>query len=644
MIEWAKNSLGLGRGTGGRRATRRGVALREVLWLGALGVALVGVGAGVATVNTTVNDFFQGGTQPNMIVNGMTSINVCSLCHYDYDATHEPFRPWAASMMGQAGRDPVFHAALAIANQDAANAGETCLRCHAPQGWIAGRSTPADGSALQSVDFEGVSCSTCHRMVDPIYHPGSSPAVDQSILANLPTPPVNAGNGSYILDPYDRRRGPFDLAMNPHAWLRSPYHQSANLCATCHEVSNPMFSRQPDGSYILNALDARHPTGNKYDMMPEQRTYSEWSMSEFAQGAGVDMRGRFGGNKPVVSTCQDCHMQDASGVGCSPAFGPTFRNDLPSHFFNGANTWVLKAVRDLYPDTDTYLSDETVNASLARTEQMLRNASDVEVTIPSAGTLNVRITNQSGHKLPTGYGEGRRMWVNVKFFGGNGEIVDEHGAYDTDTAHLVTTDTKVYEAKAGLDPYAAALFGRPEGETFSLMLVNKFFKDNRIPPRGFTNANFASVQAAPVGATYADGQYWDDTPFAIPPGAVTAQVRVFYQTTTREYIEFLRDANVTNHAGEIAYDQWVTHGKSKPAQMDYASVNLLGCVADFDDGTGTGTRDGGVTLDDLLYYLGLYEIGSVECDVDDGSSTGTRDRGVTLDDLLYYLQRFEQGC
>ena len=31
-------------------------------------------------------------------------------------------------------------------------------------------------------------------------------------------------------------------------------------------------------------------------------------------------------------------------------------------------------------------------------------------------------------------------------------------------------------------------------------------------------------------------------------------------------------------------------------------------------------------------------------DLDDGSGTGTPDGGVTIDDLLYYLQRFEAGC
>jgi len=68
------------------------------------------------------------------------------------------------------------------------------------------------------------------------------------------------------------------------------------------------------------------------------------------------------------------------------------------------------------------------------------------------------------------------------------------------------------------------------------------------------------------------------------------------------------------------------------------------CPADFDDGTGTGTPDLGVTIDDLLFYLTLYADASPRADLDNGTTTGTPDGGVTTDDLLYYLARYELGC
>lgn len=68
------------------------------------------------------------------------------------------------------------------------------------------------------------------------------------------------------------------------------------------------------------------------------------------------------------------------------------------------------------------------------------------------------------------------------------------------------------------------------------------------------------------------------------------------------------------------------------------------CVADMDNGSGSGTPDGGVTIDDLLYFLGAFEAGSTDADVDNGTGTGVPDGGVTIDDLLYFLVRFEAGC
>jgi photosystem II stability/assembly factor-like uncharacterized protein len=68
------------------------------------------------------------------------------------------------------------------------------------------------------------------------------------------------------------------------------------------------------------------------------------------------------------------------------------------------------------------------------------------------------------------------------------------------------------------------------------------------------------------------------------------------------------------------------------------------CVVDMDNGSGTGTPDGGVTIDDLLFYLALFDAGDVRADVDNGTATGTPDGGVTIDDLLYFLIRFDLGC
>ena len=76
-----------------------------------------------------------------------------------------------------------------------------------------------------------------------------------------------------------------------------------------------------------------------------------------------------------------------------------------------------------------------------------------------------------------------------------------------------------------------------------------------------------------------------------------------------------------------------------------ASVTVVTCCpADLDDGTGTGTPDGGVDINDLLYFLVQYEAGTIAADLDDGSGTGTPDGGVDINDLLFFLTHYEAGC
>ena len=42
---------------------------------------------------------------------------------------------------------------------------------------------------------------------------------------------------------------------------------------------------------------------------------------------------------------------------------------------------------------------------------------------------------------------------------------------------------------------------------------------------------------------------------------------------SKEYVEFLRDENVSNDAGQVLYDLWDTHGKSAPEVMGSVIVD-----------------------------------------------------------------------
>jgi hypothetical protein len=576
--------------------------MRAVL-LALLLVATAARPAAAALVATTAADFTQPGTQPDAVAfDDFLASSLCTQCHGGYLASGDaPSDAFVTSIMAQSARDPLMRAAASIANADASASGETCIRCHAPVGWLGGRSTGGDLANLQTGDLDGVSCHVCHRLLDPIARTGA-PAADAAILTALDqattrpagrcagdagqtctsdaacgtTAPceIAAGQGRFVVDPDDARRGPRTLGFHLHTKTVSPFHTAADACAPCHDVSTPSFSRTPDG-YALNPLNAPHPTQDPNDMFPEQRTYSEWRASSFASGGVVFVDGRFGGTKTAtlpntvaVSTCQDCHMPDLEQRPCEQGAS---HGDVGAHFFAGANTWVVGAVLDEH-GAASGLTEPAVVAAAARTTAMLEAASDVEVT-QNGYTLTVRVVNQTGHKLPTGYPEGRRMWLGVRFFQG-ASLLAEDGAYDAQTATLdVAHTTKVYEVRQVIAPDVATATGLAAGTPFHLVLAGSVALDDRIPPRGFTNVAFDVFGAAPVGHVYADGQYWDDTTYTIPLAATRAEVSLYYQTTSREYAEFLRDTS-PDASGQNAYDRWVARGKSAPVVMDRVDRDL----------------------------------------------------------------------
>jgi hypothetical protein len=604
---------------------------------------------------TTDADFFQRGTQPNgagvpTTFQPLAPPEACISCHANYGTNDpftvvEPYAAWVSSMMGQSGRDPLFYAGLSIANQDAAGAGQYCIRCHLPQGFLAGHSVPADGSALTPADLQSVHCSFCHRMVDPVYKPGVSPAQDQGILndlsnAGLLTPQGN--NARYTVDPVDVRRGPFnDVPLNLHPGtpqpeiLHSPFHSKADFCWTCHGVSNPLMVRKPDRSYALGQLDAAHPTGLEEDMFPLHRTFDEWKNSYYST-LGIQHNGRFGGNHPtgIMKDCQDCHMPDMPGYGCNFQFPPFFeRPNVPQHSFIGSNTWVLDAIRTVdadndgkpdYPDTITGLNDDLVSAAVARNIDFLEKASDLDV-VQIGQNIRARVHNRTGHKLPTGFPDGRRVWVNVKFVDCNEQQVQEYGAYDFFTATLDAASTKVYECQLGIlgADYAASV-GQPEGHTFHFVLANTVLKDNRIPPAGFSNSIALQHQTEPIGAVYENGQSWDDTMYPVPSNARKAVVTTYYQLTSREFIEYLRDANHTDNRGQVAYDLWLNNGMSQPVVMDSMEVQVYQRT--------DINRDGVVNIDDLLLVIGKW--GACQSPPFPCPADVTGDGVVNIDDLL----------
>lgn len=533
-------------------------------------------------VPTTLNDFILPGSQPSES-GSIEHINRCSNCHSGYNESNvEPWVNWQGSMMAQAMRDPFFLACMAVANQDAPQSGDLCIRCHSPAGWLEGRSVPTDGSALTADDREGIQCDFCHRLVRPteigvnpypadgIYTSGTYPR-DQTYLESINAIPPASANGMYVVDSNQDKRGPFSDHVARHGVFYSPFHSDARLCGTCHNVSNPAFTRDANGSYVPNAFDQPAPDFDPTMMFPVERTFAEWEMSEYNTATGV-FAPQFGGNLANVRTCQDCHMRDVTGHGCDKPDAP-LRTNLPLHDMTGGNTVVPLWVAAQFPNE---VNTTALNNGINRARYMLQNAASLTLNIDvenNAYLAHVRVTNETGHKLPSGYPEGRRIWLQLQAFDADSQLIYESGAYDTATAVLTHDDqAKIYEIELGISTALAPIVGIPAGPSFHFVINDTVYKDNRIPPRGFTNANFEAIQSPPRGYSYGDGEYWDDTDYPLPIETAYATATLYYQTTSKEYIEFLRDENVTNNAGQTAFDLWAAHGKSTPVAMQTATA------------------------------------------------------------------------
>jgi hypothetical protein len=352
-------------------------------------------------------------------------------------------------------------------------------------------------------------------------------------------------------------RGPYDDAESEvHRTVYSPYHESSEMCGTCHDLRNPLVNLRDENGDDTGLL------------FPEQISYTEWSQSDFA-AEGTE--------------CQDCHMPSASGYVCTDLL--VVRDHVPTHGFEGANFWMTSVLRALYGEslgrTEQY--DRAINAAL----DMLQNrTAEVRLSAPwtlQGGTeapIEVRVENLTGHKLPTGYPEGRRMWIRLEVLDGDGGTIWESGAYDESTGVLAADpDLKVYETIHGT---------HAGGPGFHLVLNDRIFLDNRIPPRGFV----PDVETQPVGYEYPtlpDGSlaHWDVTPYTVPvpegtPEPLRVTASLWYQTTTKEYVEFLRDENVTGpdptdpdpeapSRGEKMHALWEEHDRCPPVLVDSAT-------------------------------------------------------------------------
>jgi Cytochrome c554 and c-prime len=264
------------------------------------------------------------------------------------------------------------------------------------------------------------------------------------------------GNGSYILTPKLHGRplkfGPYKDAVSPyHDTAYSQLHTQSEFCADCHDVTHP------------------------FNRLPVERTYTEWRDSTYA-GEGIQ--------------CQDCHMKPVAGR-ASP-IGKQ-RERVYTHYFIGGNSLITQLLG----------SEE----HSGRSEEMLKSAATVRIIAPASlsrthsNQVQVRVDNVgAGHKLPTGFPEGRELWLDFKVVDARNAQVYRLGAI------------KEGETEPGTKSFKVTL-GDRNGKLVDINVLDAYriLNDTRISPRGYGEVTY--MFDLPKGVTgpvklIAELNYW----------------------------------------------------------------------------------------------------------------------------------------
>jgi len=633
-----------------------------------IAILIVAVGSAAFGAETVPTDIQQPGTQPTDGIT-FTPPSNCDNCHANTDnEAVEPFFSWQGSMMANAGRDPIFWATVAISEQDFDGSGDLCIRCHSTTGWFEGRSHPTDGSALKtSTDSDGVDCEFCHLMTNP----------DDSEWVGVQVPPFVANEDGTLGSAYygsgmtsistGNRLGPYFDAPSNHGSDQSRFHRSVDYCGTCHDVSNPAVGdlahnngAQPTADPVVSdgtpgsAVDGKAAFNNfphQYGVV--ERTFSEhksslWPttlVSDFATlplelqllDGAVETAHRkalvagTGGNyedgEDRYFSCQTCHLSPATGEGCNKNNAP-IRTDLPVHDMIGGNYWMPEAIKYL-DNLDLLFLGGGLTADQIRALDTTVILAKEQLNMAASLAVNgntLKITNLTGHKLISGYPEGRRMWLNIKWYDAGSDLLREDGTYGTITVDidgsptpvdsiidLHDPNTKIYEAHYGMtQEWANQLLGLgystdlplsfdrftgavaytlgelgaqdpdTDHETFHFVINNTVIKDNRIPPYGMDSETARQRNCLPVPASQYGGGvvgsylHYDQILLNPPTGAVSADIELLYQPTSWEYVQFLdlaNDGSVAFLAAEGAnfLDAWLNTGMAAPYVMASAT-------------------------------------------------------------------------
>ncbi|WP_438027336.1 MYXO-CTERM sorting domain-containing protein [Sorangium sp. So ce233] len=322
---------------------------------------------------------------------------------------------------------------------------------------------------------------------------------------------------------------------------------------------------------------------------PLDTTFEEWASSDFRDGGSS------------ARSCIDCHMRRKEGEWPVADLGP-IRTNPRDHVLVGGNHWGIQAVMAADKNRAAEYAD-SFQLALDRTLESLASAASVTlVEAPEHAepggeiTVTVRVENLTGHKFPTGYADSRRAWVAVFLVDEAGVERPLLGGYDADTGEI-QHEPKTHEYRAVHGRWNSEASVGEKGD--HLALHDMIISDTRIPPKGFVPSQ-TTQPSQEIDFSDGNGGYrnHDEASFTLTVpanafGAQTLSARVYYQSMTREYVEFLRSANVTDNKGEELMAIYEETGEAPPILVASEDAPIdLGAPPDT-TGSGSGGDAGG---------------------------------------------------
>jgi hypothetical protein len=405
-------------------------------------------------------------------------------------------------MMAKSGVDPYVRASVRRETIDhrssAAEIEDECAACHLPaarkiahaagqRGQVFAHFAASDRAAgpLDRLARDGVTCTVCHQVA------ADGLGTRDSFNGNFSVAPPNASGRRRAFGPFapDAGRRRLMHSVTGFEQEEAPHLRQSEVCATCHTL----------------ITEARGPQGEIIGSLPEQMNYQEWRHSAFFK----EQRG-----------CQSCHMPPAAGpVRVASVLGHT-RDRLARHTFVGGNAFMLRLMNRYRLELDLQATPSELEATARATIRQLETETaaviiDRAVVEDGALTVDVTVTNLTGHKFPTGY-PSRRAWLHLTVRGTDGQLLFESGRVAE--SGLIERNDADADAEAFEPHYAEitqpdqvqiyeSIMGTPAGvPTTGLLQATQYLKDNRLLPRGF-DKTAAGPEIAVIGGAAADPDF-----------------------------------------------------------------------------------------------------------------------------------------